>query len=334
MTDQQRSSANLGAPPPLVSVPVPSYNGARFLREALDSILAQRYPNLEIIPLDDASTDETPSIAAEYSDRVTYIRQTSNLGIHDNVNVGIARARGELIATYHADDLYLPTIVETQVTYLTAHPEVGAVFCADIVVVAEGQEYSRLVLPPEVRGNRPLDYQTVLTTLLASKNRFLAVGGTIERLEKFWNCDRTSDYPGPTCDVSHARPLTAAAAHIGRHAAPGEVILSWRTTAIYLLTGHVGESARLVERIPRGVLADSMRARGVRYALLTGMTEYERGRLAAALQESCRKLRVEAHFRPTALLLVPLVAGDTTPDACAAIVDFRRDMSDVRKVAQ
>ncbi|HEY8063057.1 MAG TPA: glycosyltransferase [Gemmatimonadales bacterium] len=158
---------------PLVSILVPSHNGAKYLRESLDSILAQSYPHIEIILLDDASTDETANIAAAYGDRIQHVRQPENLGIYDNVNVGIARSRGDLIATYHADDIYLPTIVEAQVAHLDAHPEVGAVFCADIFVDADGMEYDRLVLPPEVRGDRTLDYRTVLNTLLTYKNRFL-----------------------------------------------------------------------------------------------------------------------------------------------------------------
>lgn len=159
--------------PPLVSILVPSYNGAAFLREALDSLVAQTYPNVEIILLDDASSDGTPEIAASYAGKISYVRQPSNLGIYDNVNVGISRARGSLIATYHADDIYLPTIVEAQVAYLQAHPEVGAVFCSNIFVDAHGREYGRMSLPQDVRGEQPLDYPVVLNALLKYKNRFL-----------------------------------------------------------------------------------------------------------------------------------------------------------------
>jgi glycosyltransferase involved in cell wall biosynthesis len=158
---------------PLVTIVVPAYNAAQFLREALDSILKQTYDNIEIILLDDASTDATPDIAAEYAGAITYIRQPNNLGIYDNVNVGIVRARGDFTATYHADDIYLPTIVERQVSYLNAHEEVGAVFCSDIFIDAEGIEYARLTLPPEVRGEKPLDYQTVFNAMLTYRNRFL-----------------------------------------------------------------------------------------------------------------------------------------------------------------
>lgn len=169
----ERTITSTGDPLPLVSILVPSYNGAAFLREALDSLVAQVYPNIEIVLLDDASSDDTPAIAAEYGSKVSYVRQPGNLGIYDNVNVGITRARGSLIATYHADDIYLPKMVATQVAYLQAHPEVGAVFCSDIFVDAEGREYGRMVLPPDVRGEKPLDYPTVLNALLNYKNRFL-----------------------------------------------------------------------------------------------------------------------------------------------------------------
>lgn len=158
---------------PLVSILVPTYNGARFLRQAIDSILAQTYADLEVILLDDASTDETAEIAAAYADRVQYVRQPANLGIYANVNDGLGRARGEFVATYHADDIYLPTIVEAQVAYFEAHPEVGAVFCSDIFVDAEGREYGRLALPREVRGEQPLAHATVVNALLRYKNRFL-----------------------------------------------------------------------------------------------------------------------------------------------------------------
>jgi glycosyltransferase involved in cell wall biosynthesis len=173
MIEKQPTLKGSHAGRPLVSVLVPSFNGAAYLREALDSILAQTYPSLEIILLDDFSSDETPDIAAEYGDRITYVRQPRNTGIYDNVNVGIEMARGDLIATYHADDIYLPEIVERQVTYFETYPEVGAVFTANILVDAQNREYHRNVFPLDVRGEKPLDHPTVLNALLKYKNKFL-----------------------------------------------------------------------------------------------------------------------------------------------------------------
>ena len=166
---------------PLVSILVPSYNGAPFLREALDSILTQTYQNVEIFLLDDASTDETPAIAAEYGSRIRYVRQANNLGIYDNVNAGISLASGAFIATYHADDIYLPTIVEAQVAYFLAHPNVGAVFCSDIFVDAQGREYGRISLPWEIRGEQPLNYPIILNALLKYRNRFLVCPSAMVR---------------------------------------------------------------------------------------------------------------------------------------------------------
>jgi glycosyltransferase involved in cell wall biosynthesis len=158
---------------PLVSIIIPVYNGERYLRESLDSILAQTYPRLEVIVMDDASTDSTSAIVASYGDQVKYHRQSQNRGIYGNVNDGIALAHGEFIAVYHADDLYEPTIVEREVASLQRFPRAGAVFCLDIFIDAAGQPYTQLTLPPEVTGGRPLGYPVILNALLTYKNRFL-----------------------------------------------------------------------------------------------------------------------------------------------------------------
>jgi glycosyltransferase involved in cell wall biosynthesis len=158
---------------PLVTIIVPVYNGAAHLCESLDSLLAQSYPRIEILVMDDASTDETPAVAASYGDRVRYYRQPTNRGIYGNANDGIAQARGEFIAVYHADDIYEPNIVEREVAFLQSHPEAGAVFCLDVFVDAEGREYGRLQVPAEVRGGRPLDWPVVFNALLTYKNAFL-----------------------------------------------------------------------------------------------------------------------------------------------------------------
>src|SRR5689334_22259492 len=99
---------------PRVSVVVPVWNGERFLRESLDSILLQTFPSLEVIVMDDASTDGTEQIVRSYGDAVRYHRQSATRGIYGNCNDGIALARGEFIAIYHADDIYDPTIVERE----------------------------------------------------------------------------------------------------------------------------------------------------------------------------------------------------------------------------
>lgn len=170
---------------PLVSIIVPVFNGERFLRESLDSILAQTYPRLEVIVMDDASTDSTPAIVASYGDRVKYHRQERNRGIYGNANDGIALAQGELIAVYHADDIYEPEMVEREVAMLQRFPNSGAVFCLDTFVDAKGIPYGRLTIPPEVTGGQPLPYPVILNALLTHKNKFLVCPTSMVRAEVY-----------------------------------------------------------------------------------------------------------------------------------------------------
>lgn len=175
----------LGTADALVSVIVPVFNGARYLRESLDSILGQTYANVEVIVMDDASVDETPAIVASYGSRVRSVRQPANLGQFDNVNAGIGLARGELISVCHADDVYDPRIVECEVEFLRAHPEAGAVFCLDVFVDQDNREYGRLELPEDLRGHCVLTYRQVVDGLLRYKNRFLMGPGAMVRVAAY-----------------------------------------------------------------------------------------------------------------------------------------------------
>jgi glycosyltransferase involved in cell wall biosynthesis len=158
---------------PSVSVVVPVLDGAAFLGQCLDSILAQTYPLHEVIVMDDGSTDRTPEIVASYGDRIRYVRQPVTKGIYANANDGIALASGELIAVFHADDVYLPEMLAREVAWLQRHPDAAVVFCSDIFIDINGRELDRLELPQDVRGSKPLDYPMVLNALLKYTNVFL-----------------------------------------------------------------------------------------------------------------------------------------------------------------
>lgn len=170
---------------PLVSIAVPVYNGARHLRESLDSILGQTYPHTEVIVLDDASKDETPAITASYGDRIRVVRHAKNLGGFGNMNAGISLATGKYFAIYHADDVYEPTIVEREVAFLESHPKLGAVFCLDTFIDGEGTQYGRVTLPTEFEHKDVLEYEVVLNALLRWKNRFLRAPGAMFRRDMF-----------------------------------------------------------------------------------------------------------------------------------------------------
>jgi glycosyltransferase involved in cell wall biosynthesis len=107
---------------PLVSCIVPVFNGERYIREALDSILAQTYRRLEIIVADDGSTDRTAEIVATFKDTVLYLKQ-NNAGPATARNLGVRAASGDFIAFLDADDLWHPEKVGRQIARFQARPE-------------------------------------------------------------------------------------------------------------------------------------------------------------------------------------------------------------------
>jgi glycosyltransferase involved in cell wall biosynthesis len=130
---------------PAVSVVIAAYNYGRYVAGALTSVLGQSFRDLEVIVVDDGSTDDTGSVVAPYlsDDRVRYHR-ADHIGQPAAKNIGIRQARGRLIAFLDADDLWLPTKLEKQLALLKANPAVGVV-------------YSRRSLMDE--SGRPLEYE-------------------------------------------------------------------------------------------------------------------------------------------------------------------------------
>src|SRR2546427_4231674 len=113
---------------PVVSVVIPVYNGERYLADAIQSVLDQTYQNLEVIVVDDGSTDGSAAVAKRFGDAIRYVRQ-ANGGVCQARNTGISVARGTYLAFLDQDDLWLPDKLAVQVAYLESHPEVGAVYC-------------------------------------------------------------------------------------------------------------------------------------------------------------------------------------------------------------
>jgi len=115
---------------PFVSVIIPSYNAANYVREAIDSALAQTYRNIEIVVVDDGSKDDTRKILEPYIEKksIVYIHQ-ENKGLSGARNTGIKNARGAFIAFLDADDMFLPEKIEKQAGYLVAHPECSVSYC-------------------------------------------------------------------------------------------------------------------------------------------------------------------------------------------------------------
>ena len=115
---------------PFFSIIIPTYNRARYVVEAVESVLAQTLEGVELIVVDDGSEDETHRALVPYSERVRLIRQ-ENAGMASARNRGASEARGEFIGFLDSDDRWEPTLLETVRRALDEHPEVGALFVAE-----------------------------------------------------------------------------------------------------------------------------------------------------------------------------------------------------------
>lgn len=106
----------------LVSVIIPTYNRAKTVRVAVDSVLAQTFKNFELIVVDDGSGDDTAKALKAYGDRIRVISQP-NQGVSAARNAGIALARGGLIAFLDSDDVWLPHKLQAQADFFAANPD-------------------------------------------------------------------------------------------------------------------------------------------------------------------------------------------------------------------
>ena len=206
---------------PLVSAVIPVHNGERYLRETLESVFAQTYSPLEVIVVDDGSTDGSAGIIDSYGDRLVAVRQ-ENLGVGGARNAGMTRAGGRFVAFCDHDDRWRPKKIEKQVAALLADDGLGlvhtdvlhydherAVFVGPLDTEAEphrlaGNCYERLLLDnqiynssvmvrasilqqvglcdPEIRGNTVQDYDLWLRIAKHSRFAFLDEPLTVFRV--------------------------------------------------------------------------------------------------------------------------------------------------------
>ena len=139
---------------PTVSVVMSLFNAQRYLREAVDSILAQTHRDFEFVIIDDGSTDSTPQILLSYTDpRINVIRQ-ENSGLAVALNRGIAASRGQYIARMDGDDRTDPRRLAKQLAFLEQHPAIGIVGTWADIIDADGNVLMRkkeLVEPSAIR---------------------------------------------------------------------------------------------------------------------------------------------------------------------------------------
>jgi len=161
---------------PYVSIIMPVYNGERYIRMAIESILAQTWQDWELIVINDGSTDATAEILSQFADpRITMIYQ-DNQGEAAARNAGLAVAAGEYIAFLDADDLYLPNALADLVEYLDVHYEDDAVYSDGYFCDAHGDPLMRL---SEHRMATPVG--RILDAIVNSSSIIIAIHCTMTR---------------------------------------------------------------------------------------------------------------------------------------------------------
>ncbi|MBY3167864.1 glycosyltransferase family 2 protein [Rhizobium laguerreae] len=180
---------------PTVSVIIPTYNRARFIREAIESVFSQTYRDFELIVIDDGSTDETAKIVRALVDnRLNFIRQ-ENRGRSAARNRAIALARGRYIAFLDSDDMYLPDKLAQQVDYMDSHPEDGMIYTSAMCIDGDGnplnsQRYEAWAdgeIYKQVAFFQPVTI--TLPTVMVRREVLNAVGGFDEAMDRFEDTD-------------------------------------------------------------------------------------------------------------------------------------------------
>jgi len=153
---------------PLVSICIPVYNGEKTIRKTIDSIITQTYKNLEIIIVDNCSTDSTVKIVQEFKDSRIRLIQNEIFFPHgaDNFNRCFQYVNGEFTAIFHADDVYLPNMVARQVETFIQFSSIGGVFTQGDLIDENDEIIGAFELPEQITGNTSYSYKEILIPTL------------------------------------------------------------------------------------------------------------------------------------------------------------------------
>lgn len=154
---------------PLISVIIPAFNADLYIQKALESVCNQSHENLEIIVIDDGSTDRTKDIIEKFEDSRILLISRENRGLIATLNEAIEISRGDYIARMDADDICLSTRLETQVQYLRKHNNIGLLFTGIEYIDENGRKLkekvsikSRKLEPVELLFGCPVCHPTAM----------------------------------------------------------------------------------------------------------------------------------------------------------------------------
>jgi glycosyltransferase involved in cell wall biosynthesis len=167
---------------PVVSVVMAVRNGAQFLRESIESILAQSFDDLEFVIIDDGSIDRTPHILRDYAsaDRRLRVYTQENRGLANSLNWGWRLARAELVARMDADDVAKPERIARQVEHLQLHPKIAVLGTACEFINRDGSRRVPMTLPSEdceIKKTLPNGNCLAHPSVMIRKSALMEAGG-------------------------------------------------------------------------------------------------------------------------------------------------------------
>lgn len=176
----------------MISIIIPTYNRAKLLPRAIESVLAQTFQDFELLVVDDGSVDNTKEVVMEYAkkdERIIYIKQENSGGASRPKNTGINKAKGEYIAILDSDDEWMPDKLEIQFRHFkhSKNPKLGVVGCDMLVIDVETKEENHYRVPRYTNYLRQLllrDYMGPGSCMLYRTAVFLEVGLFDEHLKR------------------------------------------------------------------------------------------------------------------------------------------------------
>jgi glycosyltransferase involved in cell wall biosynthesis len=200
---------------PRVTVLMPVYNGERYLKEAVKSILAQSYTDFELLIINDGSTDRSAEIIKSFSDkRIQLIINERNIGQAETYNKGIKIANGNYIALMHADDISLPDRLQKQVAFMDANPELGiSGTWVKLLTNNKKNRYWQLPIDPDM-AMCPLLFHVSMVHPTIIMRRNLIISNNL--------------YYNPSCETAEDYDLFLRASRVFPITNLGEILLHYR----------------------------------------------------------------------------------------------------------
>lgn len=307
---------------PKISVIMPTYNAEKYLREAMDSILAQSFKDFELIVINDCSADGTEQIVLSYQDpRIVYLKNEKNLGVAGTLNRGLQVAKGKYIARMDSDDRSVPERFEKQLAYLEENP--NAVLCGSrVTIFTDAGEQHLALYPTQDRQIRtgllfgcPLAHPSVMIRKSVMDEHGLQYEEAFEKVEDYRLWTRLSEC-GQLCNLPE--PLLYYRKH------PGQVCA---TSSQAQYEGKLRLAAGL---LPRVGISDEREQRIVADAFDGRITDREvYNSFASLAKRMCREVPPEldkAYLKTTLksrLIDIALSQGFTAPVGTMGILGIK-----------